>query len=64
MEAIWSGMMTGTIVSQLAKNANHKSDTAIWSVTGNRPDSKTPDGWICCVEAATRDSSIMPPALL
>ena len=34
--AIWSGMMTGTTVSQLAKSANHNSDTAIWSATGNR----------------------------
>ena len=43
--AIWSGMMTGTTVSQLANSANHNSDTAIWSATGEpRPCAPLPPG--------------------
>ena len=30
---IWSGKITGTTVSQLAKSANHRSDTEICATT-------------------------------
>src|SRR5271170_4393005 len=55
IEAIWSGTMTGTTVSQWANSANHSNDTAIWSATENPPACRTAPG----AEAAAPELSVM-----
>ena len=61
IDAIWSGTMTGTTVSQLANSANHSSDTAIWPDSGSRPVPARIAGCCCAGAAAAPDPSIMFP---